>query len=129
MSASSSPKRCSRGAPFVRMSKHASPGAYIVTGRPRSRARTAATLATALIALLLALGAGGCGSTSPAPARAPLVIGFLYVGSVHDHGYNEAAYLGSLTVAHAFPQARIIQREHVPESPVAERVMEQMIGQ
>jgi basic membrane lipoprotein Med (substrate-binding protein (PBP1-ABC) superfamily) len=84
----------------------------------------------ALAAIVIA-GAAGCGGGSPArmSARAPLVIGFLYVGSVHDHGYNEAAYRGSLAVAHTFPHARILQAQHVPESGAAEAVMEKMVAQ
>lgn len=71
-------------------------------------------------------GAGGEGSSS---ARPRLVVGFVYVGSVRDHGYNEAAYDGSLALQRAFPAARILQAQHVPESGAAERVMQRMIDQ
>jgi len=100
----------------------------------RRRAGVAvALLAGALLAGALLVGALGCGATDAAPGaqgpttRTSLVIGFLYVGSVHDRGYNEAAYEGSLAVRRAFPDAQIIQAENVPESPAAERVMLRMI--
>jgi basic membrane lipoprotein Med (substrate-binding protein (PBP1-ABC) superfamily) len=68
-------------------------------------------------------------SGRPLSSRPPLVVGFLYVGSVHDHGYNEAAYRGSLAIKRAFPRARLLQAQHVPESSAAEPVMQRMIDQ
>jgi basic membrane protein A len=82
-------------------------------------------LAAALTALLVA----GCGSEERSgrqPER-PLVVGFLYVGATDDRGYNESAFVGSRAIRKAFPHARLIQRQNVPESPAAEKVMEDMI--
>ncbi|MEA2220904.1 MAG: basic rane protein [Solirubrobacteraceae bacterium] len=93
------------------------------------RALTAPPGALAALALALA----GCGGGGPGPAGggAPshrrLTIGFIYVGSTHDHGYNEAAHEGALAVGRAFPAARILEQQDVPESPAAERVMQHMI--
>ncbi len=56
-------------------------------------------------------------------------IGFIYVGPKDDFGYNEAAYQGSLAVAEAFPDVKILQAENVPETSEAEVVMEDMITQ
>lgn len=55
-------------------------------------------------------------------------VGFLYVGTVDDGGYNQAAYLGEQAVD-ADPMFETINAENVPESAEAERVMEQMIQQ
>ncbi len=92
--------------------------------------RRAASIAEALTALAVAAALlVGCGGASDPPSGSdrPLTIGFLYVGSVEDAGYNQAAYEGSLELATRFPQARLIQRENVPETPRAEEVMERMI--
>lgn len=88
--------------------------------------------ATVVVAAVLAVGIIGCGgdgdaandSSSSAEAS---VVGFLYVGSVSDHGYNEAAYRGSLALKRAFPRMRLLQAQHVPEAPAAEGVMQRMI--
>lgn len=75
-----------------------------------------------------ALTAAGSGASAKVhAANKKLTIGFLYVGSKHDFGYNQAAYQGSLAVERAFPNARILQAENVPETAEAERVMEKMI--
>jgi basic membrane protein A and related proteins len=49
------------------------------------------------------------------------------VGPHNDFGYNQAAYQGSLAVQKAFPEAKILQAENIPETAEAERVMEKMI--
>ena len=64
---------------------------------------------------------------STAAATQQLVVGFIYVGSVEDHGYNEAAHRGAMAVKQAFPKARILEQENVPESGDAGRVMQGMI--
>lgn len=70
------------------------------------------------------------GTTAPAAAGSDkkVTIGFLYVGSVDDGGYNQAAYQGQLAVE-KLPNVKVIKAENVPESAEAERVMEQMIQQ
>jgi basic membrane lipoprotein Med (substrate-binding protein (PBP1-ABC) superfamily) len=98
--------------------------------RPR-RAPRGRCSSLVLAALVVALAAGclascGGGSVTRDTGRG-LTIGFLYVGSTDDKGYNEAAHEGAMAVARAFPSARLIQREHVPETAVAEHVMQDMI--
>jgi basic membrane protein A len=54
-------------------------------------------------------------------------IGFIFVGTKDDYGYNQAAYLGSVAVEEANPDLKVLRAENVPETAEAERVMEQMI--
>jgi basic membrane protein A len=56
-------------------------------------------------------------------------IGFIFIGTKDDYGYNQAAYLGSEAVEKAFPDMKILRKENVPEDANAERVMEEMIRQ
>jgi basic membrane lipoprotein Med (substrate-binding protein (PBP1-ABC) superfamily) len=84
------------------------------------------------LALLLLIAAvlAACGSTSGGASskNGRTTIGFLYVGTKNDFGYNQAAYQGSLAVKKAFPNAKVLQAENVPETAEAERVMEKMIS-
>lgn len=57
-----------------------------------------------------------------------VVVGFLYVGTIDDGGYNQAAYQGEVAVSE-MPGVKTIHAENVPETAEAERVMEQMIAQ
>ncbi len=88
----------------------------------------------------LALLAGACASddkadkksdkadtTNVAPGKDAKKVGFLYVGSKDDFGYNQAAYEGAEAVAKAFPDVEVIHAENVPENAEVERVMEKMI--
>src|SRR3954470_17692201 len=79
-----------------------------------------------LAAGLVVAGCGGSDSGSNSKGK-QLTIGFLYVGPHNDFGYNQAAYQGSLAVKRAFPAAKILEAENVPETAEAERVMEKMI--
>lgn len=54
-------------------------------------------------------------------------VGFIFVGTKDDYGYNQAAYLGSVAVEKAYPDLKVLRAENVPETAEAERVMEQMI--
>ena len=54
-------------------------------------------------------------------------VGFIFVGTKDDYGYNQAAYLGSVAVEEAYPDLKVLRAENVPETAEAERVMEQMI--
>jgi basic membrane protein A and related proteins len=83
-------------------------------------------LVVAVLASVAALMAAG--SSARPKAEKQLTIGFLYVGSKHDFGYNQAAYKGSQAVEKAFPDAKVLQAENVPETAEAERVMEKMIS-
>lgn len=54
-------------------------------------------------------------------------VGFIFVGTKDDYGYNQAAFLGSQAVEEAYPDLKVLRAENVPETAEAERVMEQMI--
>jgi basic membrane protein A len=56
-------------------------------------------------------------------------VGFLFVGTRDDLGYNQAAWEGSEAVARALPDVLVLRRANVPESAEAEHVMEEMIRQ
>jgi basic membrane protein A and related proteins len=87
------------------------------------------TLSFAVLLLLIASIVAACGSTGGASSKNHrTTIGFLYVGSKNDFGYNQAAYQGSLAVKKAFPDAKVLEAENVPETAEAERVMEKMIS-
>jgi basic membrane lipoprotein Med (substrate-binding protein (PBP1-ABC) superfamily) len=84
------------------------------------------------LGLISAIALSACGSSSSSSSDASAsgkgpTIGFLYVGPKNDFGYNQAAYEGSLAVGKAFPDAKILQAENVPETSEASRVMEKMI--
>jgi basic membrane protein A len=108
----------------------------VASPQPRGIMLVVALAAVALLAL--ACGSGGdkkeSTSASPAVSGAPAAadkkvkVGFLYVGSVDDAGYNQAAYQGQLAVA-KLPNVEVVKAENVPENAEAERVMEQMIQQ
>ncbi|WP_372634740.1 BMP family ABC transporter substrate-binding protein [Cohnella sp.] len=75
---------------------------------------------------------GGSSETSTASADASMgtggsAVGFIFVGTKDDYGYNQAAYLGSVAVEEAYPDLKVLRAENVPETAEAERVMEQMI--
>jgi basic membrane protein A len=80
--------------------------------------------------LCLALLAGSCADAGGDIGSGPYEsakIGFLFVGTRDDLGYNQAAWEGSEAVARAFPDMAVLRRENVPETEEAERVMERMI--
>ena len=62
-----------------------------------------------------------------APGTGGTAVGFIFVGTKDDHGYNQAAYIGSEAVDKAYPDLKVLRAENVPETAEAERVMEQMI--
>jgi len=90
----------------------------------------------ALAAFAIALIAIGCGSDDEsedapdaggsAASAQTVTVGFIYVGTIDDGGYNQAAYQGEQAVA-KMPNVKTIHAENVPETAEAERVMEQMI--
>jgi simple sugar transport system substrate-binding protein/basic membrane protein A len=79
-----------------------------------------------------AVGTGGS-CTSPAGATGPGVgattVGFIYVGSTKDFGYNEAAHAGSVALKAACPDMKILEADEIPETSNMVTVAEQMIGQ
>ncbi len=88
--------------------------------------RWACRLSTVLFVAVLVAGCDAGEGTPRSSLPAP-VVGFIYVGSVRDRGYNEAAHAGAVAVRRAFPGARVLESEHVPESSAAVKVMEGMI--
>lgn len=56
----------------------------------------------------------------------PVTIGFLYVGSRQDYGYNQAQAEGAAVVA-KMPGVKILEEENVPETVAAQKTMESMI--
>lgn len=56
-----------------------------------------------------------------------LKIGFIFVGSQRDLGYNQAAAEGSQYLEQVFPDVEVIRSENIPETADVQAVMEQMI--
>ncbi|MDQ6615982.1 MAG: BMP family ABC transporter substrate-binding protein [Actinomycetota bacterium] len=79
-----------------------------------------------------AAGTGGS-CTSPTGATGPGVgtttIGFIYVGSTSDFGYNQAAHAGADALKAACPNFKILEAPETPETSNMVTVAEQMIGQ
>jgi basic membrane protein A len=76
-------------------------------------------------------GSGAAATSAAAKAAAAgktVTVGFIYVGTIDDGGYNQASYQGELAVG-KLPNVKTIHAENVPETAEAERVMEQMISQ
>ena len=65
----------------------------------------------------------------PAAAASTLKVGAIYVGSVHDYGYNQAMHEGLLAMKKAVPGITLLEAENVPETAECTRVMEGMIQQ
>lgn len=72
-------------------------------------------------------GGANNGAASADAGTGGSAVGFIFVGTKDDYGYNQAAYLGSVAVEEAFPDLKVLRSENVPETAEAERVMEQMI--
>ena len=58
-----------------------------------------------------------------------LKIGFIFVGSQQDLGYNQAAYEGSQFLLKQLPDIEILYAENIPETAQVKSVMEGMIQQ
>lgn len=88
----------------------------------------------ALLALLLA-GSAGCQKTEseaapgatgslPAASSGPLTVGFVYVGSRSDYGYNQA----HAKAASQLHGVKLREEENVPETVAVQKTMESMIN-
>src|SRR3954468_3873351 len=61
------------------------------------------------------------------PSAAPLTVGFVYVGSRADYGYNQAHAEGAKAVA-AMAGVKVREEENVPETVAVQKTMESMIN-
>ncbi|MSQ07157.1 MAG: BMP family ABC transporter substrate-binding protein [Dehalococcoidia bacterium] len=68
-------------------------------------------------------------AAKPRPAGQKLKVGFIFVGSQADLGYNQAAYEGSQWLERAQPDVQVLRAENIPETAEVQRVAEQMITQ
>ena len=60
-------------------------------------------------------------------AGGDIVVGFVYVGSKADYGYNQAHALGAAAVK-SMPGVKVIEEENVPETIAVQNTMESMIN-
>ena len=68
-------------------------------------------------------------AAKPVAAGEKLKIGFIFVGSQQDLGYNQAAYEGSQFLVQQHPDVEILYAENIPETAQVKSVMEGMIQQ
>jgi basic membrane protein A len=66
-------------------------------------------------------------AATPPPSAAPLTVGFVYVGSRADYGYNQAHSEGAKAVT-AMPGVKVREEENVPETVAVQKTMESMIN-
>jgi simple sugar transport system substrate-binding protein len=71
---------------------------------------------------------GGSASTQASGGDKPLTVGFIYVGTKDDYGYNQAHAEGAAAVKAAFPDVRVLEVEKVAETKDCEQAMESMIN-
>lgn len=64
---------------------------------------------------------------SPAYAEEDLVVGFVYVGSKADYGYNQAHALGAAALK-SMPGVKVVEEENVPETIAVQNTLESMIN-
>ncbi len=64
--------------------------------------------------------------TAAADDTTPITLGFIYVGSKSDYGYNQAQAEGAAEVA-KLPGVKILEEENVPETVAVQKTMESMI--
>jgi simple sugar transport system substrate-binding protein len=57
----------------------------------------------------------------------PMTVGFIYVGSRSDYGYNQAQAEGAAALKKAYPEIKILEEENVPETVAVQKTMESMI--
>src|ERR1700754_2928447 len=60
-------------------------------------------------------------------AAADTTIGFIYVGSRDDYGYNQAHAQGAAALK-KMPGLKVVEEEKVPETDAVEKTMESMIN-
>ncbi|MFA5984770.1 MAG: BMP family ABC transporter substrate-binding protein [Methylococcaceae bacterium] len=62
-----------------------------------------------------------------AKAADDIVVGFIYVGSKADYGYNQAHALGAASLK-AIPGVKVVEEENVPETIAVQNTMESMVN-
>lgn len=72
------------------------------------------------------VGAAFMATTVRAQEAKPLTVGFIYVGSHDDFGYNQAQAEGA-ALAKAMPGIKIVEAEQVPKTVAVQKTMESMI--
>jgi basic membrane protein A len=71
--------------------------------------------------------ASGAASAAAPAANKPFTVGFIYVGSKTDYGYNQAHAEGAKSLA-SIPGLKIREEENVPETLDVQKTMESMIN-
>ena len=66
-------------------------------------------------------------STTSPSGGTPMTVGFIYVGTKDDYGYNQAHATGAAAVK-ALPDTKVLEEESVPETLAVEKSMESMIN-
>jgi basic membrane protein A and related proteins len=106
---------------------------------PRRRRTLTGRLVGALLAGTLAAialpGLSGCdkkeanaGATAAGTSGGSITVGFIYVGSMHDYGYNQAHAEGAAAVK-SMSGVKVVEQENVPETIEVEKAMQGMIKQ
>jgi basic membrane protein A and related proteins len=85
--------------------------------------RISLTIVFAVLAVVFAQG------PLAAQDKPPLTVGAIFVGSVHDYGYNRAMKDGLDEMQRNIPGLKLIVAENVPETAESARIMEGMIQQ
>ncbi len=77
-----------------------------------------------------AAGGGACTSASGAtgPGVGSTTVGFIYVGSTKDYGYNEAAHDGSTFLGQQCTNLKVLEADQIPETSDMTRIAEDMIS-
>ncbi len=65
--------------------------------------------------------------TTSTYATEDVVVGFIYVGSKADYGYNQAHALGAASLK-SMPGVKVVEEESVPETIAVQKTMESMIN-
>ena len=93
--------------------------------------RLAAAVACAVIFSILAIIAALVALAGTLPVRRAAAkdttVGFIYVGSRDDYGYNQAHAQGAASLK-ALPGVKVVAEEKVPETDAVEKTMESMIN-
>ncbi len=86
------------------------------------------TILSSLVAVVMT-GCSGHDTKTESTAKSKILkVGFIYVGSKDDYGYNQSHAEGAAVVA-KIPGVQVIEQENVPETIAVEKAMEGMIEQ